>query len=150
MTGLEGLFTALSFAGGALGAVGQIAAGQAEARAAKYNAKVQEQQARQEREAAAVEAEDFRREERRKQAAAGAARAATGVTGAGSPLLVDEATVREIALGASRYRYRGAVRSNRLMQEAELSRMRGKAASTAGYIGAGSSLLSSLGSFGDY
>jgi hypothetical protein len=147
--------------GTALSAVGAIAQGaaaeraaEAEARAAEFNARIAEQQAAREREAAAVEAEDFRRREGAKRATARAARGASGVTMAGSPLLVDEATVREIALGSSRLINQGAVRGTRLEQDAELSRMsgrtarqRGKNARTAGFINAGTTLLSGASDF---
>lgn len=147
MTGLEFLLPVLSLAGTALGAVGQIQAGQAQAQAAQAQAQINEQQARSERETAAVEAQDFRRSERRQIAAARATRLAQGVVLAGSPLLVDEDTVREVALGSSRLQHRGLVRGHRLDQEAELARARGSAAQTASYFNAGSSLLGGLTSF---
>ena len=142
---LASLFVGL--ASSALGAMGQIAAGKATKKAADYNAKVAEQQAAQERDAAQAEASDYRRGERRGQAAGRAARLASGVTFAGSPLLVDEATSREIALGSARLGYGGSVRANRLENEAELERMGGQAAQTASYFQAGSSLLSGASSF---
>ena len=141
--GISALFTALSVAGGGLGAFGALQEGRATSRAAEFNARIADQQARQERQSAAAEARDYRRGENRKLASSTAARGASGVTGAGSPLLVDEATVREIALGSSRLKYAGDVRAKRLEDEAELYRMRGKSARRAGYLNAGSSILSS-------
>lgn len=144
MTGIEVLFSVLS---GALGAVGSIAQASAQKQAADYNAKVLQQQAVQRQEAANAQASDYRRSEHRKLATSQAARGATGVVAtAGSPLLVDEATVREIALGSARYGYEGQVEKIRLQNEAELEKMKGKNAMTAGYIGAGTSLLAGFGS----
>lgn len=140
MSGIAGIF------GSVLGAIGAIAQGQAEARAAEYNAELMEQQARQAREAASAEAQDFKRLEHRKLAASTAARGAMGVAQAGSPLMVDDAVVREIALGASRLTYAGQVKSTRFQNEAELERIRGKNAKIASYFGAGTSLLSGFGS----
>jgi hypothetical protein len=130
------------------GAVGSIQSAGAERDAAEFNAKVTEQQAKAEREAADAEAADYRRGEMRKVSAARAMRGATGVTMAGSPLLIDESTVREVALGSARIGHAGSTRSWRLRQEAELERMRGRKAMQAGYWRAGKSLLSGFSSFG--
>lgn len=148
MTGMELFFGALSAVGTVLSAAGSIAAGQAQAEAAEFNAEVAEQQAAAERDAAASEAKDFRRREMRQVSAARAARLATGVTLAGSPLLVDSSTVREIALGSSRLRHAGEMRGNRLDNEAQLERARAKSAVTASYLQAGSSLLGGFSSWG--
>lgn len=131
--------------GSAVSAMGAIAQGNAAAASAKYNAAAQEQQARAEKDAASAEAQDYRRQNNAQVAAARAARMASGVTMAGSPLMVEEATVREIALGSARLVNRGAQRATRLRNEAELSRMNAKASRTAGYLNAGSSLLSGFG-----
>lgn len=146
MTGLEIVAAAATALGGAVAAAGTVAAGQAQANAANYNAKALNAKARQEREAAGAEASDFRRAESRKLASTRAARGASGVTMEGSPLMVDDATIREIALGASRLKYRGDVNAARLRDEASLEKMRGKAAKTESYFKAGSSLLTSAGS----
>lgn len=131
--------------GSAVSAVGSIAQGNAAANADAYNAAVQRQQAQEAKDAAAAESQDYTRDNMRKVASAEAARGATGVTMTGSPLLVDEDTVREVALGASRIGYQGALQANRYSSAADLSQMRESSDRTAGYIGAGSSLLSGLG-----
>jgi hypothetical protein len=133
--------------GAGVSAIGSISAGKAAQDAAEYNAKVAEQQAAQERDAAQAEASDYRRSERRGQASSRVARLASGVTMAGSPLLVDEAMAREIALGSARIGYGGSVNANRYENEAELERMSGDAAATASYFRAGTSLLSGASSF---
>lgn len=145
--GIEALLGALAVGGGALKAIGSIQEGNAAGNAADFNARASEQQAAQERDAAAAEGRDYRRQEGRRRASSLAARGASGTTGAGSPLLVDEATVREIALGASRIKYGGDVKATRLQQEAELYRMRGRSSRTAGYLNAGTSLLSGASSW---
>lgn len=147
MSGIEILGAVLGLAGSAVGAAGSIAQGQAQQDAAEYNQRVLKMQADQEREAANAEALDYKRQEHRKLASAQAARGAAGVAvGSGSPLLVDEATVREIALGTSRISYGGNVKRSNLLNEAELERVKGENAMTAAYWGAGSSLLSGFSS----
>ncbi len=145
--GVASIMTALAIGGGILKGGAGLSAGRAEGRASDFNALVADQQARQERQSAAAEARDYRRGENRKLASSTAARGAGGVTGAGSPLLVEESTIREIALGSARLKYAGDVRSKRLQDEAELYRMRGKSARRAGYLNAGSSLLSGASSW---
>lgn len=133
--------------GSVLSAAGAMQQAQAQAAAAEYNQKVLENQAKQRREAAGAEAKDYRRQEHRKLSAAQTARASTGVVlSAGSPLMIDEAAVREIALGSNRNIYQGQVEGTRLENEAELEGMKADYAKQAGYIAAGSSLLSGFGS----
>lgn len=145
--GVSALLTALTIGGGVIKGIGAIQQGNAEGQAADFNALASQQQAAQERDSAAAESRDYRRQEGRRLASTTAARGAGGTTGAGSPLLVDEATVREIALGSARIKYAGDVKSTRLEQEAELYKMRGKSARTAGYLSAGSSILSGASSW---
>jgi hypothetical protein len=76
-----------------------------------------------------------------------AAQAGTGVTQEGSPLLVDEATVREIALASARKLHGGSVRASRLEDDASLQGMKADYAETAGYLNAGKSLMSGFGKF---
>ena len=133
--------------GSVVSAVGSIVQGNAAKAAAERNAENLELQAKSEREAAAAEASDYRRMERRKLSYAQAMRASQGVAlGAGSPLLVTEDTVRNIALGAGRLGHAGVVKGVRLSNEAEMERYRGKMEQQAGYFGAGASLLSGFGS----
>lgn len=143
---MAGIGAIVGILGSVVGAIGSIAQGQAAQSAAKYNAAALKQQAESERQTANANTLDYRRQQQRRLMEAVATQGASGVTGAGSPLMVNEATVREIALGASRIGFEGRVKSNRLMNEAELEKMRGRAAMTAGYIGAGTSLLSGFGS----
>lgn len=133
----------LSVASGVLGAIGQQRQAEAQAQAAEFQAKTLEQRARSEREAAAAEAQDFRRQGSRARAASIARTGGSGVEAdTGSPLLVDEAFVKDVALGSSRIRHGGEVRGTRLDQQAGLSRSQAGFARQAGGIQAGTSLLS--------
>lgn len=144
--GVEAILGALAVGGSVLKGVGAIQQGNAASQASEFNATVAEQQARAERDASAAEARDYNRGERRKLASSTAALGGTGVvSSAGSPLLVTESTIREIALGVGRIRQGGEAKATRLEQDAELSRM--NARSSPGYLSAGSSILSSAGSW---
>lgn len=144
--GLETL-ALVGLAGGALGAVGSIAKGQATQQASNYNAAVDTQRAAEEKDQAAASTQDYIRKGSDVESSAVAAQGATGVTGSGSPLMVDENTVRQVALGAARTLQGGQLRASRLQDDATLQRMKGDNAVTASYLDAGSSLLTSVGKF---
>lgn len=122
-------------------AISSISQGNAQSNMAKYNAAVSEREARQAKEAAKFE------ESRNRQAAESllssqrAAYAKGGVTSEGSPLLVQAETAEEAEIDALALRYSGSVAEARAKSQAALDRMQGKAAKTAGYLGAGTSLL---------
>lgn len=135
-----------------IGASAAVSAGGAvlQARAAnarsKYQSTVQRQQADRERQIAAAQEEDFRRRQSRLMAARRAAGGASGLdTSTGSPLLASEDFAAETELQALRIRSGGETRATRLEQQAALTRAGGRNAQTAGFIGAGSSLLSGAG-----
>lgn len=136
-----GIETLLLAAGTAVSVIGSLSAGKAEKKSADFSAAVREQQAASERDAASAESSDYFRREHRARSAARAMRGASGVTQEGSPLLVDEASVREAALGTARILHGGDRRATRAEQEADLYRMRGDNALTASYFDAGTSLL---------
>src|SRR5438128_3634930 len=115
-----------ALAGGAVGAIGAIKQGQAAQGAANYNAAVANQRAASERDAAKAEAADTYRHGMFKVGSAIAGQGASGVTPEGSPLLVDEATIREVALGASHTLYSGERRARMLENEGQLSTAEGK------------------------
>lgn len=142
MAFLAGLSGIMSVASGVLGAIGAMQSAAAQKAAADYNARVMEQQAEAERDRAGAVASDFRRRNSFQVATARAERAASGIQFAGTPIMVDTDMVQEIELGASRAAHEGEMRANRLKNEAELSRMQGRAAKTAGSINAGRSILS--------
>ncbi len=131
---------------GALSAGGAIASGISQKKAAESNARIALQEAARERAISKKEEAQFRRSQSRILASARAARAASGVRiGTGTPLLVDEATLAEIELGAETIRAGGQARAGALETEAELQRRSGRAAQTASFFGAGRSLLAASG-----
>jgi hypothetical protein len=146
--GLETLALAATIGGGVLSGVGSIKKGQAAKEAADYNAAVDLQRAAEEKDAANAATQDYIRKGSDTLESGRALRGATGVTSEGSPLLVDEATVREVALGAARTLHGGELRANRLKDDATLQKMKGEHAVTASYLDAGSSLLTTAGKFG--
>lgn len=146
--GLETLALAAGIGGGVLSAAGSIQKGQAAKQAADYNAAVDAQRAAEEKDQAQADTQDYIRKGSDTLEAGRALRGATGVTGEGSPLMVDEDTVRQVALGAARTLQGGELRANRLKDDATLQKMKGENAVTASYLEAGSSLLTTASKFG--
>ena len=133
-------------AGAAVSAVGTIQQGQAAKQQGKLQAQVLTQQATSERAQAAGREEDFRRTQSRVAAARRAALGGSGVDpSTGSPLLVSEDFAGEVELQAQRIRAGGEVRGTRLEQQANLQRLAGSQAQTAGFLRSGSLLLSGAG-----
>lgn len=145
--GIETLALA-GLAGGLLSAGGSLFKGRATKSASDYNATVDTQRAAEEKDQAAASTQDYLRKGSDTVESAVAAQGATGVTGEGSPLMVDENTVRQVALGAARTLQGGDLRASRLKDDATLQKMKGDNAVTASYLDAGSSLLTSVGKFG--
>lgn len=106
--------------------------------------KIARQQAKRERQAGIAEANDFRRRNSRVLATSRALRAGSGVTAAGSPLLVDEATAGEIELGALRVRNARETRRRSLLNQASLLKFLELETRVQGTINAGTSALSVL------
>lgn len=131
----------LSVGASFIAAKGALQQGRAEDEAAQFQANALEAQAASERDAAGAEAEDFSRQQSRTRASSLARLGASGVSSAGSPLLVDEAFIREGALGEMRILQSGSVRSTRLKDQAGLERTRGKFARRAASLSATGSLL---------
>src|SRR3546814_552523 len=127
---------------GAVGAVGAISSGKAQANAAEYQAEVTQQQADQERIASRQDEEDFRRDQSRLLAQRRAAMGGSGVDMAtGSPLLANEDFASEVELQARRIRAGGETRATRLGQQAGLYESQAGSAKTAGFKRGGSLLL---------
>lgn len=145
--GLETLAIA-GLAGGALSAAGSVFKGNATNQADQYNASVDTQRAAEETDQAGAQTQDFIRKGSDTEASQVASQGASGVTGSGSPLMVDEDTVRQVALGAARTLQGGQLRASRLTDDAQLQKMNGQNAVTASYLDAGSSILTSVGKFG--
>ncbi|HEX7005583.1 MAG TPA: hypothetical protein VF274_00460 [Alphaproteobacteria bacterium] len=139
-TGVE---FAIAAASAAISAAGAVAQGNAAKSAANFNAAVARRNADIARANAAA---DAARQKQRGALLAGRQRAAagaSGITAEGSPLdvMADSAIASE--LDALTTRYRGELQARAYGQDATLQDMRGDAAQTAGYIGAGAALLSS-------
>ncbi len=126
----------------AVSAVGSVAQGQASARAANLQSAVLAQQAERERQIAERDAERFRRQQGAIAASAHVRRAGSGVLpNEGSSLLVEDAIFDEILLGEAFIKQGGQVRASRLLDQAALARLRGRAARTQGFFRAGRTLL---------
>lgn len=128
-------------AGAGVGAVGAIQQGKAAQSAAEFNAKVGMQQAGREREIAGLQAEQFSRSQQALLSRARAARLASGVSFQGTPALLDEQAVDEIAYNEALIRAGGEVKATRIEQDAALSRFGGQSARMSGMFRAGGSLL---------
>lgn len=143
-------------AGVGVKAFGQMQAGkaayaeaQSERQMAAYNAAIQEREAR------AIEQKTIFEQQRQAEAAARtqstlrARLAASGaLMGVGTPLLIQEEQAAESELEMALIGYTGMVEAERARSQAEIDRLsgeyamqRGRAGRTAGYIGAGTTLL---------
>lgn len=130
----------------AVGAVGAISSGKAQANALEYQAEVTQQQAEQERVASRQEEEDFRRDQARAYATRRAAMGSSGVEmNTGSPLLASEDFASEVELQARRIRSGGELRATRLGQQAGLYESQASSAKTAGFVRGGSLLVGGAG-----
>ncbi|MBZ7205926.1 hypothetical protein FMK66_00320 [Klebsiella michiganensis] len=126
-----------------LAAGGAVASGQQQKKMANYQAAQAEADAEASKAAAKVEAERIRKAGRQQAAAANAAMAASGVeTGEGTALRVTSGITGDAEQDAYQTIFNGINTSNRLRSQAQADRISGSNAATAGYINAGSSLLS--------
>lgn len=129
----------------AVSAAGAVSSGQAQARAANFQAAVMRQQAERERQIAARKEEDFRREQSRLFATRRAAGGASGVDlSVGSPLLVSEDFAGENEYQALTIRAGGEDAATRLEQSAALQRLQARNARTQGFTRSGALLLSGV------
>lgn len=138
--------TVIALAGAAVSAGGSIIQGQQQAKQFAFQAAVQRQQARREQEIAAIEEQRNRKESAAILASRRARLAASGIQpGEGTALLGTEELAGEAELDALLIRAGGEGRSTALLNEATLSGAKGSAASTAGFVKAGSTLLTAGG-----
>lgn len=137
------LGSVLTAASALVSVVGDIRAGQAGAVQAAFQSRVLHQQAAFARQRAARQEAVFRRDIRRFKGTQRALLAKSGVkVEEGSPLLLQVETAAQAELEALTIRAGGDITAARLRREAILQRMRGQFSRTAGFIGAGESLLS--------
>lgn len=126
-----------------LAAGGAVASGQQQKKMANYQAAQAEADADAAKASARVEAERIRKAGRQQAIAANAAMAASGVeTGEGTALRVTSGIAGDAEQDAYQTIFNGINTSNRLRSQAQADRISGSNAATAGYINAGSSLLS--------
>ncbi len=136
------LLGTLAAVGAATSAAGSIAEGQATKKASRVQSDILKQQAQRERQQSKVDADQFRRRQSRLLASQRAGFGASGVSLTGTPLAVGADLAAEIELQAQQILSGGEAEATSLENEAGLARFRGNQASTAGFFGAGASLLS--------
>lgn len=138
---------AVAVVAAAAGAYSAYAQGQAQAAAARYNARVAENNATNSRNAAAVEAQVRGEHYRRQMASQRAAIGASGIApDEGSPLLVQMDSAEQASLDLARVRYAGEVRASNYGAEQNLQKYYAKQYVQAGYVGAGTALLGGVSS----
>lgn len=129
-----------------LAAGGAVYSGQQQKKMSNYQAAQAEADAEAAQAAARVEADRIRKAGRAQAAQANAALAASGVdTGEGTALRIQSGIVGDAEQDAYQTILNGVNQGARLNSQAQADRISGKNASTAGYINAGSSLLSAGG-----
>ena len=137
----------IMLAGTAMSAYGQYQEGKAASAEAKYQAQVQERQAKATEQKTAFEQRRLAEEQSRRKGTLQSQLGASGaVTTAGSPLMIMAEQAGEDDLDQALLGYEGREESTMLRHGAAVSRMKAKNAKTAGMIGAGSTLLHGFGS----
>lgn len=144
MAFLPAIAAVAGVAGAALSGIGAYQQNKAAQASSEYNAEASEMAADAARDAAGAEAEDRRRKLMGQRATAIANRGASGVTFAGTPLLVDEDILGEIELDVMRTGQKGEARATELKNQARLDRMSAKSYGRAAPISAGASLLGGI------
>ncbi|MBU4682393.1 hypothetical protein KC222_10235 [Cedecea davisae] len=141
-TGVEVALVASSV----LAAGGALASGQQQKKMADYQASQAEADAQAAQAQARVEADRIRKAGRAQAAQANASLAASGVeTGEGTALRITSGIAGDAEQDAYQTILNGYNQGSRLNAQAQADRFSGRNAATAGYINAGSSLLSSGG-----
>lgn len=149
--------SAAVFAGG-ISAYSSYQQGQAQSRMANYNALIARQNADLMKKkmditkiGTGIEETKFRKRIAALKGAQRTAYAKAGVAMEGTPLYVAAETEREADIDALAIRYAGSIEQSQLLagmaemqQREKIERMRGKQYATAGYLGAGASLLSGI------
>lgn len=143
-----GLSGALSAIGTAVSAIGSIASGVQQQKVANYNAEVAENNAVAERQRASYEADMIRDDRKRVIGAQRASGAAAGLDiSTGTPVAVLGDTYAQSEMDVLARLYGGESAATAYQNDAKRFRAEGKAAKTAGIIGAGSTLLTGLGNW---
>jgi hypothetical protein len=144
MAFLPAIAAVASIAGGALSGIAAYKQNKAAEASSKYNAQVEENAADAARDAAAAEGQDTRRKLMGQRATSIANRGASGVTFAGTPLMVDEDILGEIELDVMRVGQKGAAAATEHENRAKLDRMSARNYNRAAPLAAGASLLGGI------
>jgi hypothetical protein len=138
--------TLVAAIGTAISAAGSISAGTAQQNAEKYNAEVDQNNAIQARQAAFSQEQASEQQTTSRLGQQKADYGASGVdVNTGSPVDVMTDTAAKGRLDALTLRYGGQVRAQADQEGASLALYQGASDATAGYIGAGTSLLTGAG-----
>lgn len=136
------------FAGAGLKAYGQYQAGQAQARAAKLQAKMKQAQASEMLDRMVIQEDRMNKQGQAYKADQLNDYSSHGVEiGTGSTLLALEDTNMKISQGIDDMRRDTIFRANQIIQGASYESQQGRDATTAGAISAGGSLLEGVGSY---
>jgi hypothetical protein len=133
-----------------IGATGAVISADSQRKAANYNADRAEQNAKAAEEKAAYDERMHRESVRKILSAQRALYGDSGLSMEGSPLLVMEDSTKQAELDALAIRYGGDINAAQQRSSANLLRMQGANAQTAGYITAGTTLLSGAKAAGAY
>lgn len=144
MAFLPAIAAVASIGAAALGGISAYQTNKANEASSEYNAKAEEMAADAKRDAAAAEGEDRRRKLMGQRATAIANRGASGVTFAGTPLLVDEDILGEIELDVMRVGQKGAAAATEHENRAKLDKMSARSYNRAAPLAAGASLLGGI------
>lgn len=147
MAFLAAIGPALSLVSGAVGAIGAIQAGNAQAAAANYNAQVQEQQARVAMDQASAQAAIEARKGRQIAAAAEAGAMESGLTLTGTTNAVINQARDEANMNVLLAMYDGSLKATGYRNNAALDRANAKSSRVAGYFGAATSMLGGASDF---
>jgi len=143
-SGITTFIKAMEGIGTAVQVFGQIQAGRTESSIYNYNAQVSQERARLALERGKVETEAQRRRARRFTAQQEASYAAAGVRLVGSPLEVITADAAEMEMDALISDYNARIDAWSASQDAAMSLVKSQVARNAGFIKAGTTLLTSI------
>lgn len=144
---LASIAPAVSLATGAIGAIGAIQSGNAQAAAAEYNAKVQEQQAQVAMDQASAQAAIEARKTRQLVAAAEAGAMESGLTLTGTTNAVVNQARDEGNMNVLLAMYDGSLKATGYRNNAALDRANAQSSRVAGYFGAATSALGGLSNY---
>lgn len=140
---------ALGLVGGAVSAIGSIAAGNANAAASNQQAAAYERQAEAEREQAAFNASQQREKSIKVISGQRASYLASGLSLEGSPTDTLADTTRTAEMDVAAIRYNGALKADNFQQQAAIFRTKAAGQQQAGFFGALSPLIKGAsGAFG--